>query len=67
MNTPTPLHALHDAIARRDPQVTYERGEFDQDGTPVICTYRASDPYRPIACRDDMDAIATSKKLRTLQ
>lgn len=54
MNTTPPmtLSQLHDAIARRDPNVTYERGEFDQDGTPVICTYRASNPFIPIACRD---------------
>lgn len=63
MNTPS---QLHEAIARRDPLVIYERCEFDLDGAPVICTYRASDPHRPIACRDDIDAIERSKRLRAL-
>lgn len=48
----TLLADLHAAIKRRDPSVTYECQEFDIDGHLVICTYRASDPYYPIACRD---------------
>lgn len=46
--TPSQIQA---AIARRDESVIYERLEFDADGKPVICTYRASQPFVCIACR----------------
>lgn len=43
---------------------TYERGEFDIDGNPVICTYVTGSPYNAIACRLDLNSKQISIKNR---